>query len=613
MKHIISIGINNTEGLQPLQGAVKGAADFAGWGNSQGYRTTLITDESGDVSQNQIFTEINKIVNAKNCEKLIIFFSGHGILRSPSQEIWLLNQAGNNPNESVNLTESIEYARLSGIPYIVFISDACRVLPKELQFTGNGSLIFPIRPDTGQDCFIDLLYATRPGNPASEVSVSKSSEKFGLFTQTVVEVLKGDYPELIKQDAGVSLNSYYDAQSLASDKDYKKLAGGSWFINTINSEESIKSLVSEKAKAISISLKQSPEIRIQYQNPKPHLSEFDDSAAKNMLLSSKKEIKIKTSADKMIVKGVQENLQTGMETLKIDNRSFKSILNGFESIPNSIDMYDIKSNLVKNSEIIFDAKGKPAFETYTGFSVTGAKVKEVLINCNHDIEYYNENVNIRVYKESQTFSALIVLNNGQSVPVAVLDGYIGTLVFKKNRLLTINYTPSRNTFKYAFYEQFEDKISFVRAFVAGAANEGFDYSKVFENEFNDQRLFFSDAGSYLRQEKSLDPSLGLYAVYAYMQQGKTKDIESVYRFMQMEPDNMIFDVAMLAGELENQFNTAPFCPMIALGWAYNGKFKNVVNNGVMEASKTILPNLWTTFDKRGTAILKELFKLNEIK
>jgi hypothetical protein len=615
MKHIISIGINNTDGLQPLGAAASGAEDFARWGTSQGYSTSLLIDDKGPISQVHIFDEINNIVNAKTCEKLIVFFSGHGILKSPCQEIWLLNNAKTNPNESVNLTESIEYARTTGIPYIVFISDACRVLPNELQFTGNGSVIFPICNDTGQDSFIDVLYATRPGSPAAEVSISKSSAKFGLFTQTIVEVLNGDYPELIKEQKGDSLSTYYDIKSLTVDPDYKDLTGGSWFINTINSEDSIKSILTEKASQISIKLGQNPDIRLQHQNPKPNLSEFDDSKAKNLLLSSQSKIKIKTSVDRIIVDSVQENLKIGIHPGALKNSSFKSILNGFDTIAGSVNMYNVKSALVRNSEIIFDAKGKRSFESRTGFTVIGAKIKEVLVNCSHQMEYEAGKEHIRIYKEDDTFSALIILSNGQSIPVAVLDGYVGTLVFEKKRLLTVNYTPSQNSPKYFYFERDENNIKFVRAFIAAAANEGFDYSKVFANEFgNDGHADYSNAGSYLRREKALDPSLGLYAVYAYMQQGKIRDIKSVYRYMRKEPENIIFDVAMLSDELINDFKkTASFCPVMALGWAYGRKFENWVHPLVLEASKSLVPSLWTTFDKRGTSIIKELFNQKEIR
>lgn len=646
MKHIISIGIDNANGLTPLGAAVQGAKDFEKWGKAQGYTTALFIDESKKVSQSAIFDEINSIVDAKTCETLIIFFSGHGILKSPSQEIWLLSDAKNNPNESINLTGSIDNARTSGIPYVVFISDACRILPNEVQFTGNGSVIFPISDDTNEDCTIDVLYATRPGNPALEQNSTSNAKKFGLFTQTLLEVLAGDYPELIKaKNSEDSLVKFYDYESLNADKNYKNLPNGSWHINTINSEASIKSIVAKKARDISISLKQNPDIRIQYQNPKPSLAEFDDQTAKklmidaknqimdstdsietdksamgsisrdkNILIAAKSPIINKASPNKIILHGVQKQLDGKFASAETHNKSFKSILQDIDDIPNSLNVYKVKSNLIKNSEIIYDSKGRQSFETQTGFTIVGTTIKEVITHGDCQIFLENNHQQIRIHPNEDAHSALVVLKNGNSIPVAILEGYIGTLVFDKNQLLTINYTPSRNSYKYQDFEKNENKINFVRAFVASAANEGFDYSKTFNNEFDKNgEMNFNNAGSFLRQEKSLDPSLGLYAVYAYRQAGKTKDLQSVYKYMMYDTEKIIFDIAMLAGMLENTTQkTAPFCPMISLGWAYLQKFEKYIHPEVLEASNHLLPSLWTTFDKKGTKILTKLFNQKQI-
>lgn len=608
MKHIISIGIDKADGLTPLGAAVSGAKEFALWGQSQGYTTDLFVDETKRVTQSEIFDKISEIIVAKTFEQLIVFFSGHGILKSPSQEIWLLSNARNNPNESINLTGSIDNARTSGIPYIVFISDACRILPNELQFTGNGSVIFPIVDDTDQDCAIDILYATRPGNPALEQNSKSNTKKFGLFTQALLEILGGNYPDLIKANPnGDELVAYYNLDNLIVDRNYKSLPNGNWHINSINSESSIKSVVAKKARDISITLKQNPDIRIQYQNPKPSLAEFDDNIAKDILLSSTNKIKEKASPERTIIEGVQNKLNTGLSRFETNNKSFKAILQDMEEIP--MDVYNVKSNLIRNSEIIFDSKGKGSFETQTGFTILGTSIKDVLTNS--PIEIFNEGnkIHVRIFPEKNQKTALIILKNGYSLPIAIIEGYIGTLIFEKNQLLTINYTPSRNSYKYHYFEENENRIGFVRSFVASAANEGFDYSQTFQNEFNESGYIdYSNAGSYLRQEKSIDPSLGLYAAYAYRQEGKIKDIKSVYRFMAQESDNMIFDVAMLANKLSKELKRlAPFCPMIAIGWAYRHHFDEYLNQEISEAANYLVPSLWTTFDKKGTEIIKTMF------
>lgn len=612
MKHIISIGIDNAHGLNPLLAAVSGAKDFANWGLTQGYTTSIHTDENNSVSITSIFNEVNRIVRTGTCEQLIIFFSGHGILKSPGQEVWLLSDATQNPNESVNLAGSIDNAWISGVPYIVFISDACRILPNEINLTGNGSVIFPINDVTENVSVIDILYAARPGNTALEHSSKVTGKNSGLFTQAILEILQGEYPEIIKsRNNNECLNTYYNVDKLLLNRLYKNLDNDFWGINLINSESSLKSLVTSKVRKVNRFHNQSPDLRIQHQNPKPFLAEFNDADAKTILIDSKNRIKEKVSIDKAIVKGVQKKINDGLTSFETQNKSFKSILQSMDEV--SVDVYNVKSNLIKNSEIIFDSRGKLGFETETGFTIIGTNIIDVVINGYVEIFPEGHKTHVRVFTHYNPLTAVIILKNGHSVPVAILKGYVGTLIFEKNRLLTVNYTPSRNTRKYEIFKQNEDGINFVRSFVASAANEGFNYSQTFKNEFtSDGYLNFSNAGSYLRQEKSIDPSLGLYAVYAYRQEGNQKDIKSVYRAMRAEADNMLFDVAMLAKKLarENE-RLAPFCPMIALGWAFRQSFEQYLDPIIIEASNFMVPGLWTTFDKKGTEIIINMFQKSE--
>lgn len=53
-----------------------------------------------------------------------------------------------------------------------------------------------------------------------------------------------------------------------------------------------------------------------------------------------------------------------------------------------------------------------------------------------------------------------------------------------------------------------------RNLVAIAANNGFNYEDAFK-KIDFAKLGYDDAGSFLRYGKALDPSLGLYAAYAF--------------------------------------------------------------------------------------------------
>ncbi len=123
----VCIGVNRAGKMTQLQAAVKGAKDFESWAKRQGCSTKLLVDEKNvSVTLNSIFQAVSEFVDAGTYDALIIYFSGHGILTAPGTEYWLLSQSPQNPNEAVNLLRSVEDARNSGIPHIVFISDACR-------------------------------------------------------------------------------------------------------------------------------------------------------------------------------------------------------------------------------------------------------------------------------------------------------------------------------------------------------------------------------------------------------------------------------------------------------------------------------------------------------
>ncbi len=312
---------------------------------------------------------------------------------------------------------------------------------------------------------------------------------------------------------------------------------------------------------------------------------------------------------------IQHNIEFGIRHVIGDDASFTSMLQNIGPFPGLIESYREDSILIKTSEKIFDSKGRESFETQTGFTIIGGQIVDVIVKNNQrDIFIENNRTQIRVHEDNSILSALFILRSGQSIPLAVLKGYIGTLVFDEDRLLTVNYTPSKNNYKFYDFQRREKEINFVRAFVASSANEGFDYQKTFAKEFNkDGNFYYDDTGGFLRREKSLDPSLGLYAIYAYRQAGQFKDIQSVYRYMNEEEDHILFDVAMLAKKLnKTKHEIAPFCPMLSLGWAYRRQFEEKISRIVDEASQFLIPSLWTTFDEPGTIMLTKAIENNKI-
>jgi hypothetical protein len=155
---------------------------------------------SNQVLRRDIFLAIEKFVEDGVYTQLIVYFSGHGILKAPGIELWLLSDAGNDAAEAVNLLEDAENARLTGIPHVVFISDACRVTTVGMKQSAiKGANIWPNTASPWDaETEVDIYFATKPGDPAHE-DPPLAPARQGIFTRCFLNLVKHPTPEMVHQ------------------------------------------------------------------------------------------------------------------------------------------------------------------------------------------------------------------------------------------------------------------------------------------------------------------------------------------------------------------------------------------------------------------------------
>ena len=168
--------------------------------------------------------------------------------------------------------------------------------------------------------------------------------------------------------------------------------------------------------------------------------------------------------------------------------------------------------------------------------------------------------------------------------------------------MNVNYTPSRGTRRYEeMLRNGEDlHLNERRAKVISAARFG-----KFRPTGSSDSLIVE--ASYLRSSKAFDPTLGLYAAYAYAQAGDYRAVKSVYDYMAREPEPVLFDVAMLKVLFEPESEigeTSPSCPLLTQGWSYLSINYKLFPKILRELSSHLLPGLWTTFTPTGTGIFE---------
>ncbi|MES2107961.1 MAG: caspase family protein [Bacteroidota bacterium] len=542
-KCAVIIGVNQTGRLPVLDAAVRNAERFNEWALSQEYKTTPLTDADGPVSVGQIKKAVNDFVEKRSYDLMIIYFSGHGILQGAEDEYWLLSGAPGDANEAVLVAPSAAFARRSGIPHVVFISDACRSVPKDPLISGMlGSVIFPNTEAPDTDPTLDIFYATKPGNAAYEVAAEDAVAGYrSIFTDCLLEALGGGVPELLEE-------------LTESGRDYR-------VVLSQELKRYLREAVPLAARSANITLQQLPESRVESVKPR-YLSRFVDEDRLWLEATAKL--------------GTERRLTPQLDFLN-------------ESPVNPLAQFmQVQANFQKSSDFS------------TGLTIAGLADAPTLAGLDLDAEIFSEKDawQVRFNGDSLPKRVLLILPGGNAVPIAILPDFIGVLVMQGNQVLNVNYTPSPSSARYNAAQENDMAMQQRRARIALSAREG-------EAWFTGDGDYLINTASYLREYKRFDPTLGLYAAYAYAGAGDFRGVRSIFRYMKREPEPVLFDIALLSQFLRPDFNPRilrnawPMCPLLNKGWSYLAGNPDRYPEDLRELSKHRIPGLWTTFKPAG--------------
>ncbi len=564
-KALIAIGVDRAGHFPALRGAASGAEQVGEWGRQQGFETTVFSDANDKVvGPEEIFEAISEIVENGTYSQLVVFFSGHGVLRAPDCELWLLSRVGRNPNHAINVNGSISLARQCGIEHVVIISDACRSLAGTLQVSMvDGYRIFPAHRSNGTAPEVDVFYAALPGDPALEVSAEDADKRhYGLLTDCMLTALRGDIEaviETVTNDDGVH-------QQVVASRPLKR---------------HLEHAVPRAAAAVSVALFQRPDSRVESALPK-FLATIDPGAT-NVIEATNLSRPSLTEPD--VERG---SMQWYQDHILLPRRG--------RPLPRSALNFEMRRLLA-----VMDERET---EMQTGFHVSGGEIDYFCVIKPTQHTWRETNGQTIEINDPEPATLFLCFLDGTSTLLSVMPGFIGTLIIERGRILTLNYTPSAIRDPYNDYEQLGTELEMRRSFVAVAARQGSFRLPEASTAWESAR--------YLRFLKRLDPTLGIYAAYAYHQAGDLQGIQSVYKYMKADHQPIPFDVAMLAlaGTDQEQVvhDCMPGVPMLSQGWSLLGDMAEKMPASLLEAGRYLEPSLWTTFSWRGTAILTRYYR-----
>jgi hypothetical protein len=557
----VVIGVDTPRNLLPLSGAASGAHRFGDWLASEGFEVKRFIDDNDTVTIKPIKDAVKELVNRPTLKQLVVYFSGHGCLISGSER-WLLSDAPDDPDAAINFDPCFDLAQQFPIPNIVFISDACRSRPDSLgmgQLGGNAifpspqGVLGPVAPK------IDKFFAARPGQAASEVPIDESVSQYeGIYTSVFLEAFT-------KPDENMVLD----------------LESGLKVVPNRRLEDFLFREVRKRADERNIPFRQWPQTDVV----------SSDSTYIGRLAAGSQ-----TGEARAPEPNVSDVFSAAL--VEVDP-SLSSLRSDFSQ--DSIHVIAAESGFTQARDAILFAPDSSAsgLTLTTGFTVTGAAVESVVAGTGMQTEILVSGDQTIVHVEFQGPATTVVIRfqDGAGTVVAGLRNFVGNIVVEGGLVSNVNYDGEG--------QPPADFIRQLRATVAAAAQLG-----VFriQGSGDERQRQATELGDTLRMGKFADPTLGLYAAYAYNEAALVEMVSSVAQLMRVDLSAILFDVAMLAGELTGRDlpgDIVPLCPMLSQGWNLL-RVRDVRLPEIYESAQAyLLPALWTTFGPPGIDLISQ--------
>jgi hypothetical protein len=118
--------------------------------------------------------------------------------------------------------------------------------------------------------------------------------------------------------------------------------------------------------------------------------------------------------------------------------------------------------------------------------------------------------------------------------------------------------------------------------------------------------------------KGVDPTLAVYAAYAYNDLHRRDLIRQMSGYMRDDIGAPFFDIALLAGELNRSTVTRDAAvysptPLLAQGWALLSALGVSLPPSLSDLSPTLAPSVWTMFNEDGVRMIRNSFQRGDLK
>ncbi len=583
----ILIGVDRTGDLPRLKDAARGARLMETWARAQGIETVVITDETEAVTVERIKKAVRQLVDAANVSQLLVYFAGHGV-NLQRQEYWLLTDAPDDSQAAVNVATSAALAATCGIAHVVLMSDACRTAPEGVRAQSmRGSEIFPNREEDTRP--VDQFFACQLGKPSHEVKdpAVTSAEFQALYTHELVPALLGQRPQIVDWSAGGAARTGH--------------------VRLRPLRDHLSQAVSARIADLQIQTKviQVPVAQIS-SDPPAWISRIVETGTGDVILGAPATgpggLAPRTMAPEAITADL---LRTAMGAGASAPATAAWARSGAAAARLGDEMLRVSKDLAQPF-------GPSHHETGCGFKLRGARVVEA-VAPGARVQFAGgpaPGQDLRVDGVGRPGSnVLLVLASGAGVLLPAIPEFLCALSFDDDELVDVAYEPSDNTWRWGEFQSRAGELRALRAIASSAMARG-----SFKLEGDDALAI----ARRMQLAKGVDPSLAVYAAYAYHDLQRRELLRQMASYMQDDLGAAFFDVALLARALDRQrpgsgVPVLGAAPLLSQGWALLRAFGVDLPAGLAVLEGRRLPSLWTMFDARGVELIRHAFSKGEIR
>jgi hypothetical protein len=586
----VLIGVDRSGQLPVLRDAARGARRMEGWARAQGFKDVRVfTDEHGTaVDVGEVKKAIFEIVDAGTTEQLFVYFAGHGV-NIGYNERWLLTDAPRDTQAAVNVAGSVLLAPYCGITHVVLMSDACRTAAEGIQAQGvTGSEIFPNEGADGGAKPVDQFYACTLGQPAHEIKDAQTAATAfcALYTDAVLDGLRGVGCAVDWVVEGSEQVGYVRPWPL---QDYLE-ADMERRIRQARLNLSVVQVPDAK-----ISSRQNAWIsRVAPADAPPGLAPrpFGPSGPRPAPVAPAK----------LSAQLLHSALRVGVD--------FGQTLDAARSaeVISTPAAGHFGARIATATERISEPFGPAHHESECGFKVRGARLVEAW-SPRADTQIVSAD-DVRVEAvEPPGASVVLRFEDGTGISLPAIRGFLAALTVEEGELVDVAYEPSDNSDRWPLFEERALEVRRLRAVASAATRNG-----VFRLDGEDGL----ELARQMQYAKGIDPSLAVYAAYAYQDLQQFDLIRQMSWYMRDDIGARLFDIALLAREIDGTTaGTDPevlsFMPMLSQGWALLSALRVSLPPRLEGLRRALLPSVWTLFAPEGVDLLRAALQAGEVR